>query len=122
MKRILSFGIDAYYASLYTMPDFARIHQELAKKGVTLTLLWHEYCEKVRTTGGVSYIVHSVLRQVQEVGACHQSDHADRSQAHRRHAGGLGQRPVVDHRPYDGRTDSCLHLCRRAVLQLVHLH
>lgn len=44
------------YASPYTMPDFALVHQDLAKKGVTLTLLWHEYCEKVRATGGVPYM------------------------------------------------------------------
>ena len=44
------------YASPYTMPDFAQVHQDLAKKGVTLTLLWHEYCEKVRATGGVPYM------------------------------------------------------------------
>ena len=44
------------YTSPYTMPDFAQVHQDLAKKGVTLTLLWHEYCEKVRTTGGVPYM------------------------------------------------------------------
>lgn len=44
------------YASLYTVSDFTQIHQELAKKGVTLTLLWHEYCEKVRATGGVPYM------------------------------------------------------------------
>ena len=43
------------YASPYTLPDFARVHRELARKGVTLTLLWHEYCETVRATGGVPY-------------------------------------------------------------------
>lgn len=26
------------------MPDYPKIHKELAKKGVTLTLLWTEYC------------------------------------------------------------------------------
>ena len=98
------------YASPYIMPDFAQVHQDLAKKGVTLTLLWHEYCEKVRATGGVP-----------EVGACHQSNHADRPQAWRRHAGRLGRRPVVDHRPHDGRTDPVEHLRCRAALQLVHL-
>lgn len=25
-------------------PDFETIHKELAKSGVTLSLLWHEYC------------------------------------------------------------------------------
>lgn len=43
-------------ASPYTMPDFQWIHKELAKKGVTLTLLWDEYCRKVRMNGGVPYM------------------------------------------------------------------
>ena len=44
------------YASPYTVPDFQWIHTELAKKGVTLTLLWDEYCRKVRATGGIPYM------------------------------------------------------------------
>ena len=44
------------YASPYTEPDYQWIHTELAKKGVTLTLLWDEYCRKVRSTGGVPYM------------------------------------------------------------------
>ena len=40
----------------YTLPDFAEIHRELAKNGVTLTLLWEEYCVKVRATGGIPYM------------------------------------------------------------------
>jgi hypothetical protein len=34
-----------------TMPDFSYIHQELAKSGVTLSLLWNEYCENCRMEG-----------------------------------------------------------------------
>ena len=30
-------------ASTFTEPDYARVHQELKRKGVTLTLLWEEY-------------------------------------------------------------------------------
>ena len=43
-------------ASPYTLPDFPEIHKELAKKGVTLTLLWEEYCVKVRASGGIPYM------------------------------------------------------------------
>ena len=31
--------------SAYVPPDYARIHQELRRKGVTLTLLWQEYVD-----------------------------------------------------------------------------
>ena len=41
--------------SVYAMPDFAYIHRELAKNGVTLTLLWEEYCTKVRSNDSVPY-------------------------------------------------------------------
>lgn len=44
------------FASLYTVLDYQWIHTELARKGVTLTLFWDEYCRKVRSTGGVPYM------------------------------------------------------------------
>lgn len=31
----------------YAQPDYGRIHQELGRKGVTLMLLWEEYCAQV---------------------------------------------------------------------------
>ena len=33
------------------IPDFEYIHQELAKNGITLSLLWNEYCETCRMEG-----------------------------------------------------------------------
>lgn len=32
--------------SMYIEPDYQHIHRELAKPGVTITLLWEEYCRK----------------------------------------------------------------------------
>jgi transposase len=32
-------------------PDYELIHRELSKSGVTLSLLWHEYCEACRLEG-----------------------------------------------------------------------
>ena len=43
-------------SSPYAEPDFAYIHKELSKKGVTLTLLWQEYCEKCRANGQLPYM------------------------------------------------------------------
>lgn len=37
-------------------PDFEYIHKELAKKGVTLTLLWDEYCQKCHQTSEIPYM------------------------------------------------------------------
>jgi len=38
------------------LPDYPKIHRELAKKGVTLTLLWTEYCMDAKTVGKKPYM------------------------------------------------------------------
>lgn len=40
----------------HRMPDYEYIHKELAKKGVTLTLLWEEYCRACYQTGETPYM------------------------------------------------------------------
>ena len=42
--------------SAYAEPDYAYIHSELAKPGVTLTLLWNEYCAKCHSQGKTPYM------------------------------------------------------------------
>ncbi len=37
------------------LPDFERVHTELAKLGVTLTLLWSEYCSACEQAGQIPY-------------------------------------------------------------------
>jgi transposase len=39
----------------HKMPDCEKLHKELGKKGVTLTLLWEEYCEECRQNGEIPY-------------------------------------------------------------------
>jgi len=39
----------------YKMPDYERIHKELTRSGVTLGLLWVEYCEECRRNGDLPY-------------------------------------------------------------------
>ena len=41
---------------MYAEPDYSYIHKELSKKGVTLTLLWNEYCERCRKNGEIPYM------------------------------------------------------------------
>lgn len=38
------------------MHDYPKIHRELAKKGVTLTPLWTEYCLKASAAGKKPYM------------------------------------------------------------------
>ncbi len=42
--------------SQYRVPDYARIHNELAIKGVNLTLLWSEYCADCYANGKMPYM------------------------------------------------------------------
>ena len=39
----------------YKMPDYEYVHQEMQKSGVTLSLLWVEYCEQCRVNGELPY-------------------------------------------------------------------
>ncbi|MEW6651588.1 MAG: IS21 family transposase [Chloroflexota bacterium] len=40
---------------VYKMPDYDYVHRELSKPGVTLQLLWFEYCDKCRDAGELPY-------------------------------------------------------------------
>ena len=42
--------------SVYAPIDYEYIHNELSKKGVTLTLLWQEYCERAYANGQKPYM------------------------------------------------------------------
>lgn len=39
----------------YKMPDYEWVHREMQKSGVTLSLLWVEYCEQCRAAGELPY-------------------------------------------------------------------
>lgn len=43
-------------SGVYVEPDYAYIHRELARPGVTLALLWEEYCRKCYEAGGTPYM------------------------------------------------------------------
>ena len=40
---------------IYKMPDYEWVHREMQKSGVTLSLLWVEYCEQCRQSGELPY-------------------------------------------------------------------
>ena len=43
-------------ANRYVEPDYPYIHRELAKPGVTMVLLWEEYCRKCHESGETPYM------------------------------------------------------------------
>ncbi len=54
----------------HPLPDYAKVHQELKRKGVTLMLLWYEYQEQ--NPGGYSYSRYCELYQT-FIGKCNPS-------------------------------------------------
>ena len=40
---------------VYKMPDYAYVHKELQRSGITLNLLWLEYCDQCRVAGEIPY-------------------------------------------------------------------
>ena len=42
--------------SPHKLPDYEYIHREMAKSGVTLSLLWNEYCEGCRLGGEIPFM------------------------------------------------------------------
>ena len=80
------------YASTsgYMEPDYERIHAELAKPGVTLTLLWAEYNEKCISTGKRPYMMTQFGDKYRRWARITESDDADPSQARRRYGSRLG--------------------------------
>lgn len=40
---------------VYKMPDYAYIHREMSKPGMTQQLLWFEYCDQCRDAGEIPY-------------------------------------------------------------------
>ena len=51
------------------MPDLEYIHQEMARSGVTLSLLWSEYCENCRMEGSVPLMYTQFCYHYQEYAA-----------------------------------------------------
>ena len=50
----------------YNEPDFEWVHREMAKSGVTLSLLWNEYCAQCRQSGEVPYMYSAFCDRYRE--------------------------------------------------------
>lgn len=48
------------------MPDFEHIHKGMAKSGVTLSLLWDEYCQECRDSKEVPYMYTQFCKHYRE--------------------------------------------------------
>ena len=54
-KQLAEMLFPAAAKPVYKMPDYAYVQKELQKDGVTLNLLWLEYCEACRNAGEMPY-------------------------------------------------------------------
>lgn len=52
----LFYGKRDSHPTPYAVIDYEYIHRELSKKGVTITLLWNEYCERAYANGETPYM------------------------------------------------------------------
>ena len=55
-KLIYGTGAQDESEKPYKEPDYEHIHKEMAKSGVTLSLLWNEYCAMCRQEGSIPYM------------------------------------------------------------------
>ncbi len=55
IKTLLFPNCEDGTSSQYMMPDFQKMHKDLAQPGVTLSLLWNEYCGQARSMGLIPY-------------------------------------------------------------------
>ena len=74
--------------SIRKHPDYQYVHKELAKSGVTLSLLWHEYCETCRLSQEIPYMYTQFSKMYR--------DHARKSNATMRIHHKPGEKLEVD--------------------------
>ena len=56
LKQLMFPHLGSRTMKVYAEPDYAHIHSELARPGVTLTLLWKEYCDACYNGGQTPYM------------------------------------------------------------------
>ena len=57
LKQLLSLSSETTKTtSTYKEPDYEKVHRELAKSSVTLSLLWNEYCAECRQNGEIPFM------------------------------------------------------------------
>lgn len=79
-------------------PDFERIHRELAKSGVTMSLLWHEYCGECRASGDIPFMYTQFCKLYREYATVSKATmHIERKPGEKLEVDWAGQTlPVID--------------------------
>lgn len=79
-------------SSQYAEPDYPYIHRELARSGVTLTLLWEEYCAKCQEAGQRPYMSTQFGERYRRWARITKATMRIQHKPGGRHAGRLGRR------------------------------
>ena len=99
-------------SSQYAEPDYPYIHRELARSGVTLTLLWEEYCAKCQEAGQRPYMSTQFGERYRRWARITKATMRIQHKPGGRHAGRLGRRYHSHPGPgYRGtkRSPTCCH-------------
>jgi transposase len=71
LKRLLS--PPAEPSGSYREPDYEYVHSELAKSGVTLSLLWNEYSAECRKNGEIPFMYSQFCKRYREYAVVHKA-------------------------------------------------
>jgi len=71
LKQLLSSPEEVQ--SIYKEPDYEQVHRELAKSGVTLSLLWNEYCARCRQAGEIPFMYTQFCKRYREYAVIHKA-------------------------------------------------
>jgi transposase len=71
LKQLLA--VPGESQSVYKEPDYERVHRELAKSGVTLSLLWNEYSAECRQNGEVPFMYTQFCKRYREYAVVHKA-------------------------------------------------
>jgi transposase len=80
------------------VPDCEHIHKEMAKSGVTLSLLWNEYCEECRLSGEIPFMYTQFCKNYRDFATVTKATmHIDRKPGEQLEVDWAGQTtPVID--------------------------
>jgi len=70
LQKLLHLGAPA---GPHKRPDYEYVHREMAKSGVTLSLLWAEYCERCRQSGEIPFMYTQFCKYYRDYAAVHKA-------------------------------------------------
>lgn len=87
---------DRIISSSRRLPDCEHIHKEMAKSGVTLSLLWNEYCEECRLSSEIPFMYTQFCKYYRDYATINKATmHIDRKPGEQLEVDWAGQTATV---------------------------